>query len=96
MHPPPCWGNDTQASDDDVWQPSTSPEDSGPSRGSLVLAYVLRKKLPRERARRDGSMPNLNGIWERVVTDEAKEEMRRRIVRKFGVVHGQRVVCEAR
>lgn len=94
VHPPPTWNNDSNSNT--VWHPSISLEDSGPSRGSLVLSYILKKKLPKERTRRDGSIPDLNRIWERVVSDKAKEEMRRRIERKFGVVHGQRVVCEAR
>ena len=78
------------------YRPSSSPSDYGPSRGSSLLAFILRKKLPQERVREDGSVPNLNGIWERVVSTSKKEDIQSKVVKKFGALHGQQVVCEGR
>ena len=95
VRPMPSWGSGS-STNENHWRPSCSFDDCGPSRGSSLLSYILRKKLPQERAGRDGSMPNLIGIWERVVTSSAKEEFVKRVVNKFRVVHKQQVVCEGR
>lgn len=41
-------------------------------------------------------MPNLKGIWERVVSSSKKEDIQMKVVQKFGALHGQQVVCEGR
>ncbi|KAL7480312.1 hypothetical protein ACHAW6_006003 [Cyclotella cf. meneghiniana] len=100
VQPMPTWkvgGENRRAvSPDAVWRPSSSPSDCGPKGGSTLLAYIIKKKIPRERAMPDGSIPDLNGIWDRVVTTVAKEELTKRVIGKFGALHGQRVVCEGR
>eukprot|EP00804_Cyclotella_cryptica_P001516 CCRYP_003727-RC/>CCRYP_003727-RC protein AED:0.06 eAED:0.06 QI:121/1/1/1/0.5/0.4/5/2078/296 len=100
VQPMPMWktgGNDRgDTSRDVVWRPSSSATDYGPMGGSTLLAYIIKKKIPRERARLDGSIPDLNGIWDRVVTIAAKEELTKRVIGKFGALHGQQVVCEGR
>eukprot|EP00956_Cyclotella_meneghiniana_P043075 scaffold251771_cov103-Cyclotella_meneghiniana.AAC.5 len=78
------------------YRPSCSPGDYGPSRGSSLLGFILRRKLPQERIREDGSVPNLKGIWERVVSSSKKEDIQMKVVQKFGALHGQQVVCEGR
>lgn len=100
VQPMPTWkvgGENRRAvSPGAVWRPSSSPSDCGPMGGSTLLAYIIKKKIPRERAMPDGSIPDLNGIWDRVVTTVAKEELTKRVIGKFGALHGQRVVCEGR
>lgn len=98
VHPTPKWKteDDSVVAPNANWRPSCSLDDYGTGGGSSVLAFMLRKKLPKERARRDGSVPNLNGLFERVVTAASKEEMKKMVVNKFGALHGQQVVCEGR
>lgn len=96
VHPMPSWKSAEESAVSETWRPSQSLDDHGPHGGSSVLAYILKKKLPQERAKRDGSIPNLNGIWDRVVTSSAKDEIKKKVIRRFGALHGQRVVCEGR
>lgn len=101
VHQRPAWkSNDRSGAitpdDGNYFRPSCSPEDYGPNGGSSMLAFVMRKRLPQERANRDGSMPSLVGIWDSVYTNAQKEGMVNQIVKKFGALHGQRVVCEGR
>jgi hypothetical protein len=100
VEPMPTWKVDSEnrkaMSPNAVWRPSSSPSDCGPMGGSTLLAYIIKKKIPRERARPDGSIPDFSGIWDRVVTTVAKEELTKRVIGKFGALHGQRVICEGR
>jgi hypothetical protein len=96
VHSMPSWKSGEGSVVSETWRPSYSPDDYGACRGSSVLAYILRKKLPQERSKSDGSTPNLNGIWDRVVTSSAKDAIKNKVINKFGALHGQRVVCEGR
>lgn len=77
------------------WRPSSSPDDYGPSRGSSVLAYIVKKKLPKGRYKHDGSHPSLAEIYGRLPLWQ-KQEYRTLALQKFGALHGQQVIVEGR
>jgi hypothetical protein len=80
-----------------VLLPSTSPQDSGPGRGSLFLADIVNVFVS------DGQMfehmqeptPAMLEEWNEM-TLEQKERIYNFMIERWGAVHGQEVVCEAR
>ncbi|KAL7479904.1 hypothetical protein ACHAW6_005623 [Cyclotella cf. meneghiniana] len=77
--------------------PSTSPQDSGPGRGSLFLADIVNVFVS------DGQVfehmqqptPLMLEEWNEM-TFEQKERIYNFMIERWGAVHGQEVVCEAR
>lgn len=77
--------------------PSTSPQDSGPGRGSLFLADIVNVFVS------DGQVfehmqeptPLMLEEWNEM-TLEQKERIYNFMIERWGAVHGQEVVCEAR
>lgn len=78
-------------------RPATSSEDAGPGLGSLFLADIVRNSIPGiERLEyMPEPTPEMLDHWNQM-SMASKERIYDSMVRRWGAVHGQEIVCEAR
>ena len=77
------------------WRPSTSSEDCGVDGGSVSLAHMVRSLIIQQHPHLDIAPEHLTSAW-KTMSEEKKDQVSTAIVKKLGVVHGQKVLCEGR
>jgi len=83
-----------------TFRPSTSAEDCGVGKGSVVLASMIQSILSDYNTNQQSPSPlltgrQLNTAWN-IASYETKKKVTDSIVSKLGALHGQRIVCEGR
>jgi len=80
-----------------TFRPSTSAEDCGVGKGSVVLASMIQTILVQyQQSPTPPLTPNqISTAWN-IASYETKKKVTDSIVSKLGALHGQRIVCEGR